>query len=341
MNYTKFFTLFFFICFVFTSCSDCSHSKVKNIKTYAKIFRFDSIFYAINNPKTAENDLNKVKNLDPTFMKIYANQIYNMGYDTLLPVENLFMHINSAQVIETKKRADSIFVNFREVKQKLDLVSKYYKLYYPSRNFPTIKTFYGGFAGFMAWFYDSSSLMVDLDMYLGSNFEAYPTFFPQYKYTYFNPEMLPINITKEIVRREMIPFETEKPKNMLAHIILEAAKFYELTKLMPCEKKPLLFEYTEAQWNWNIKEEKMIWQYIIKEKLLYESDYKTYRALVGEGPNTTRTGVAPNAPPRIGIWTGYQIIKSFFTNNKNVTSVQEMIKNYAPEQILTMAKYKP
>ncbi len=341
MKYTKFFIPFVFILFTWVSCNDCNDNKIKDLDNTAIIFRFDSVFYKINNTQTAFNQLMEIKSMDSVFFNLYLNKVYSMNIEGDLPVELIFKHINSAQNNEIRKRVDSVFGDFSDTRKALDKLSKYYAFYYPQSKFPTIKTFYSGFAGFSAWHYDSLSMMVDLDMYLGENFSAYSLFFPQYKYSFYTPKMLPVNVAKELIRKQMESFEVEKPKNMLAYILIEGAKIYETQKLIPCTPAEDIFEYSKSQLEWNTKEESRIWQYILKEKLLYEADFKIYRPLVGEGPNTIRTGVAEGAPPRIGVWTGFKIIESFFANNKEVANCYEMFRKYKPEDVLAMSKYKP
>lgn len=325
---------------IFNACNDCSNSLVKNIDATAKIVRFDSVFYAINNPKTASEGLINIKKQDEIFFDLYTNKVYDMGIKDSIPVEMLFYHINSMQNKELKKRVDSLFGSMVDERKDLDYLSRYFKYYFPESKFPKITTFYGGFAGFMAWLYNDSSMMVDLDMYLGADFIAYSQFFPQYKSNFFKKDMLVVNISKELVRNELLKFEVSKPKNMLEYIIIEGAKIYQTRQLLPCRPVYDLMEYNKEQWEWNEREEQKIWQYIVKEKLLYESDFKEYRPLVSECPATVRSGVAQGASPRIGVWAGYQIVAAFMENNDNI-SVSEMLQKYKAEDILAMSKYKP
>jgi len=339
MYNTKYIVIVLFA-IIFNACNDCSHSLVKNVEGTAKVVRFDSIFYAIDNPKNASQALQNIRKQDPIFFDLYANKVFDMGISDSLPVELLFYHINSMQNRELKNQVDSLFKNFEEEREALNYLSKYFKYYFPKSTFPKITTFYGGFAGFMAWLYNDSSMMVDLDMYLNADFIAYNQFFPQYKSNFFKRDMLVVNVAKELVRNEFLKFEVSKPKNMLEYIIIEGAKIYQVHQLLPCRPVYDLMEYDQDQWEWNEREEQKIWQYIVKEKLLYESDFKEYRPLVSEGPATVRSGVATGAPPRIGVWAGYQIVTDFMQNNKSI-SVSEMLKQYKAEDILAMSKYKP
>jgi len=345
MIYTK--NIPFFTCWILIalfSCNqlsnECSHDAVNDIPSSAQLYRFDSNFYALNNPKSLAKGLNQIQVLDSNFYSLYLEKIYNINRRETNFDQLIFKHINSAQNQEIRKRVVQEFGDFKVIRADLDLLSRYYKLVYPRRKFPKINTCYSGFAGFMAWIYNDSNMLVDLDMYLGSNFEAYPRFYPQFKFKYYSKDYLVQNIGRELVRREFVFYEKDKPNNMLAMMLIEAAKIYELSRLMPCREEYKLFEYSKEQWEWAKQEEKNIWQYFIKEELLFESEYKEYRPLVGEAPTSIRSGVAEGAPPRIAIFAGYQILKKYLKEIGEVSSFKAL-KNSSPEEILKVAKYKP
>lgn len=322
------------------SCNDCNNRLIKDVKAHGELYRFDSSFYALSNPKSLMEDLGKIRTQDSLFYSIYMEKMYSMDQKNRNFDRNIFRHINSAQNQEIRKRVDQVFGDFKPIRSDLTLLSKYYKLLYPNRVFPKINTCYSGFAGFNAWLYNDSNMLVDLDMYLGSDFEAYPQFYPQFKYKYYTKDYLVQNIGRELVRREFVLFEKDKPNNMLAMMLIEAAKIYELSRLMPCREEHKLFEYSKEQWEWALREEQNIWQYLIKEELLFESDYKEYRSLIGEAPASIRSGVAEGAPPRIAIFAGYRILKKFMKETGGQSSLTVLGK-VSPEEIMKKAKYKP
>ena len=342
MNNTKYIilSLVSLVIFFYTGCNGCDNKAVKNIDATAQIYRFDSLFYSIDKPANLTRSLSQIKSKDPDFYNLYITKLFSMDKEGERFEEVVFSHINSSQNQEIRKRVEIEFGDFKQVQGDLDLLSKYYKLCYSKRKFPKIYTCYSGFAGFMAWLYNDSCLLVDLDMYLGDDFEAYPQFYPQFKFTYYDKDYLAQNVGKELIRTEFMALEKEKPKHMLALMLIEGAKIYELSKLMPCREVAKLFEYTPEQWEWAKREEQNIWKYMIKENLLYESNYKEYRPLVGEAPASLRTGVAQGAPPRIAIFAGYQIVKKFIEES-DVADTYEMFGKYSPEDILKEAKYKP
>lgn len=342
MNNTKYIIvgIIGLVLFLFNGCTSCSHKAIEGIESNLSIYRFDTLFYSINSPSELAPTLEKIKGQEDDFYDLYISKIYSIDPNDLNVDAVIYHHINSAQNQEIRKIISEKMGSFEMLQSELSLLSRYYQLYYPQRKFPQIYTCYSGFAGFMAWLYNDSCMLVDLDMYLGNDFEAYPQFYPQFKFQYFEKEFLAQNVCTELIRREFTNYEKDKPKHMLAFMLIEGAKIYEQSKLMPCREVSKLFEYSPSQWEWAKREERNIWQYLIKENLLYNSDYKEYRPLVGEAPASIRSGVADGAPPRIAIFAGYQIVKKFMEESQ-VMDAYEMFKKYGPEDILKMAKYKP
>ena len=338
MNKTRFFILLLAALSV-VACNDCSHDSVKNIQVEVQWHRFDSSFYSINDPSNLVSQLASIQESDSFFYKLYMQKIYSFPRDESFN-RLVFKHINSAQNQAIKQRIDTLFGNFEEVYEKVELLAKYYKLRYPQHTFPQIHTCYSGFASFMAWLYQDDHLFIDLDMYLGENFEAYKQFFPNYKSKYFKKDFIAQNIGRELIRREYLELERDKPQHMLAMMLIEGAKYYDLKQLFPCRETYHIMEYSKEQWDWLLGEESNIWKYFLKENLLFESDYKEYRPLIGEAPESIRSGVAPGAPPRIASFAGYRICEIIMRDTEFATA-QEMISNYTPEQILKLANYKP
>ena len=267
MNKTIFFISLLFSVGIY-SCNNCNHDLIKGVNTKANWYRFDSSFYSLNETTDFADKLRAIKDDDSMFYDLYLSKLFNINTNDPKALGIIYKHINSAQNQAIRKRVDSLFGDFSKIYKEVDLLAKYFEYYYPERNFPTIHTCYSGIAGFMAWIYTDSSLLLDLDMYLGVDFEAYPQFFPAYKYAYFTQDYIAQNIGKELIRREYLVLEQNKPKNMLEMMLVEAAKVHDLKNIMPCREPYKLMEYTKEQWEWLLAEEPLIWQYFAKENLL-------------------------------------------------------------------------
>jgi hypothetical protein len=71
---------------------------------------------------------------------------------------------------------------------------------------------------------------------------------------------------------------------------------------------------------------------------LYENNLKTIQELTSDGPFTG--AISKDCPPRIAMWMGWQIIKSYLKNNKDV-SLNELMAENDVQKILNKSKYRP
>jgi len=62
--------------------------------------------------------------------------------------------------------------------------------------------------------------------------------------------------------------------------------------------------------------------------------------LLSEGPFTPGLGERTESAPKLGVWTGWQIVRKYMKENKGVTVAQLMAERDA-QKILNLSKYKP
>lgn len=71
---------------------------------------------------------------------------------------------------------------------------------------------------------------------------------------------------------------------------------------------------------------------------MYENDLKILRELTSDGPFTG--AISKDCPPRIAMWVGWQIVKSYMKNNKVVT-LSDLMNETDAQKILSKSKYRP
>ena len=80
-----------------------------------------------------------------------------------------------------------------------------------------------------------------------------------------------------------------------------------------------------------------MWAFFIQNNLLYNADYYKIRSFITEAPTTKGF---KNSPPRMAEWIGWQIVKSYMDNNKNI-SIKDLLNENDAQKILKASKYKP
>ena len=212
---------------------------------------------------------------------------------------------------------------------------KHFKHYFPKRFIPKVVTMMSGFNYSVVTL--DSTIGVGLDMYLGTKNEFYDALgLPLYKKRYMNRD----DIMPDAVRGWLLnefPYTMNK-QDFLSQIVYMGKIMYASDALMPETPDTLKSQFTNLQMQYCVQNEFNVWSYFIAQKLLYTTDQAEIMKFTKDGPFTT--AFSKQAPPRIGYWVGYQIVKKYMKTNPSVTLNQLMDEQDA-QNILAKAKYKP
>jgi hypothetical protein len=180
-------------------------------------------------------------------------------------------------------------------------------------------------------------------MFLGSYGEKfYPALrqsIPQYIARRFTPENVAPRVIEAFVREEMYP-EQDQDRSLLAKMIYNGKILYMMDAFMPEVADTLKIGYTTRQLAWCQENEGGIWAYLLENDLLFNSDYMEIQKYLAEAPFTPGVGENSNSAPKLGLWTGWQIVRKYMDKNPDVT-LQQLMLEKDPQKILTDSKYKP
>ncbi len=98
--------------------------------------------------------------------------------------------------------------------------------------------------------------------------------------------------------------------------------------------------YTGAQLKWCQQFQSKIWAWFLDQNLLYETDYPKIQKYLTEAPFTPGLGEKNESAPKLGIWTGWQIVREYMDKHPEVTLPALMADNDA-QKILNGSHYKP
>jgi hypothetical protein len=185
-----------------------------------------------------------------------------------------------------------------------------------------------------------SLLGIGLDRYLGADCEYYPRL---NIYKYIASRMTPENIVPDCMYgwgASEWDFSALKysADNVLTEIIHEGKLKYFEKCMLPETSDEIIFGFTPDQMKFCRNNESQMWQYLIENNLLFNSDQLTIRKLTGEAPFTGY--FTKESPGRAAVWVGFRIVESFMMKNQG-TKIEEMIKNTDIQGILEKAKYSP
>jgi len=214
------------------------------------------------------------------------------------------------------------------------------KYYYPDKSLPKVYAYFSGFKAQTT--IGDGYFGIGLDMFLGANSRFYPALretFPHYLSRRFTPYYIAPRVVEGIAREDMFP-ENESDKTLLSKMIYAGKVLYFMDHILPNTADTLKIGYTASQIKWCTEFEGQIWGYFLEENLLYETDYQKIQTYVNEAPFTPGLGEHNESAPKLGIWAGWQIVKKYMAEHKEVTLQQLMAQGDA-QKILNESKYRP
>jgi hypothetical protein len=179
-------------------------------------------------------------------------------------------------------------------------------------------------------------MVIGLDMFLGA------------KYKLYKENNIPLYISKFFVKESIVPacvYELAlsnikfKESNVLLDQMIYVGKLlYFSDLLLPNTEDSLKIRYSTKQLDWCKKNEANIWAFMINQKALYSTDPEINKKFMDDAPFTTY--FSKQSPGRIATWIGWQIVRNYMMNNKNI-SLKDLINENNSQKILSLSKYKP
>ena len=306
---------------LFFSCSEDTtklNVDVSPISAKVNIKRFEKIFY------TAKPvDLPKIKK---EFRFLFPHDIDSVWIKKMQDKDEQELFVATQKA----------YPNMDAVKPQLADLFKHVKYYYPKFKEPTIITVNSNVTIEQKTVYADSLLFISLDVFLGKDnkiYQDYPTYLKQN----FTKKQLIVASAKELIKPIVFP---SKDRTFLARIIQEGKKMYALDAYLPEFDDANKMGYSADQLNWIKLNENMIWRYFIEKELLYNTDLTLNRRFIEEAPfSKFYLDIDNESPGQVGVWLGWQIVRSYMKHNKEVSLTDLM--NTKNETIFKESKYKP
>ncbi|MBB1138854.1 gliding motility lipoprotein GldB [Myroides sp. WP-1] len=280
----------------------------------------------------------------------FDQEFYNGKDEDFQSLKAKFPYMFPAGVSDAawlEKKKDTIFQELHEevTKQYKDLGSlpeelkrlfQYIKYYYPEESaHKKLITVISEVDVSVKAIYADTIALVSLDTYLGADHHFYKSF-PTYTHTTFDRAQILPDMAESFVVQKL-------PKSMdrtfLGAMIQKGKLIYAKETLLPSVAKETLLTYTKEQYDWCVANESQVWRYFIDNQLMFDTDGKLAARFIDPAPfSKFYLDIDSESPGRVGVWMGWQIVRSFMENN-NVT-LQELFAMNAKD-IFEKSKYKP
>ncbi len=291
---------------------------VSKIKVTFKVDRFDEAFYT-----ASDADLQKLK-------KEYAI-LFPEDVDDSIWIAKIKNKDEQYLFAQSQK----IFGDFTSEERQLEQLFKHIKYYNPKFKDPNIITHISDLDYQYPVIYADTLLFISLDMYLGANNLVYKSF-PQYLSQNFKKQRLVVDVANDIIEKSYPKVST---RTFLNRMIEEGKRIYLLDCFLPAVSDDLKMGYSVKKMQWAQDNEINVWKYFIENELLYSNDANLNMRFINVAPFSKFYQEADqDSPGRIGIWIGWQIVRSYMENND--VTLQQLLAT-TPEDIFKKSKYKP
>jgi len=324
--------LIFLIGFLFSCNSGAKRPDVSDIDVKVKIQRFEQELFSIK----TNSDLKLVRKRYPEVLPLYSNKVIGLGDSNdsnYMDYLNQFLTDSTMTLV-----ADRVAQNFptlEKEEKELENAFKYLKYYFPEKTIPNC---YSQISGFNQSIVVAKNLVgISLDKYLGKDCEFY-----SYLGTpmYARKNMIPERIVQDVILAYALtefPFQPHKD-DLISNMIYQGKIRYFVQTMMPDKSEADVMKYSQEELVWCEENAELMWGFIIEQKHLFTSEYRTVIKYINDGPFTP--GMPQESPSRTGIWIGWKIVIEYMAKHPKYSIDQLMHENdYA--MLLRESAYQP
>lgn len=313
-----------------------------------RIERFDSALFAIDS-SALEAGLNSLSERYPDFFPAYLSAVLGIFPDDPMAEKAIKSFLGSYHSVY--RQADTVARNFLpSLIPDLEESLQWFRYLVPSFKPDTpfvLTTFIGpmdAYERFPVGDYGdvrtSNGAGIALQFHLGADAALYEQgmlngIFYQYQVRRFTPEMVLVN-TMKILVDDLFPY-TAGGKQLIHEMIEKGKRMYLLKRIMPHTPDSLLLGYTGKQLQGCFDNEGVIWNFFVKNDLLYSIEPAINQQYIKDGPKTPELGEA--SPGYIGLFTGWRIVEAYMSKQENMQLEKMMLT--PPIKILHESGYKP
>ncbi len=253
-------------------------------------------------------------------------------------VQRLFDFITDPPVIELYHDSRDIWGDMGHFKRDIHKALTYYHYHFAPNELPDFYTYISGIDYLLPVKYFDNIVVIGLDAYLGSDYEAYDRLgIPKYMSRWMQPDRLAVDVMLAMADARLS--ETELPySTLLDHMIFHGKRLFFVDCMLPRMPDSLKIAYTGANIEWINNFESYAWMYKLDNDLLYSADHRTINGFTGKAPFTSR--FSNESAPRTGVWLGWQIVREYMRRHPDV-GLQELLAERDSRKILSGARYRP
>ncbi|ALM49701.1 gliding motility protein GldB [Flavobacterium psychrophilum] len=238
-------------------------------------------------------------------------------------------------MLKLKAESEKKYPNLDKLQDDMSAFLQHVKYYFPQLPVPRVVSLITDDTDIKA-VYTPEVVVVPLSLYLGKDNYLYEGL-NKYEIEQYEPSQIMPDIVTSFGYNKIAP---PRDRQLLSLMIYYGKELYLKDALIPETPDNNKIGYTKEQLEWAEANEQEIWKYFVDKKLLFDSDPKLPARFINPAPFSKFYLELDNeSPGRIGQWMGWQIVKAYAENNKNVP-LQDLLAMDA-KTIFDNSKYKP
>lgn len=317
---------------------------VSGIKVQLQVLRFEQDLFNMDTTDM-NRSMDQLSRKYPLFLGDMLGNVLGLPRsDSALPILKSFIASYRPVYMATQ----AAFKDFSSYQQAIEKGLQFTAHYFPEYKLPQqLITFIGPmdalFTGSTASYGDvmtQSGPAIGLQLHLGMNSDVYKAGLESgityaYQVRRYTPETIPVNVMKNIVD-DMFPYKADGAA-LIEQMIEKGKRLYVLDQLMPYTADSLKIGYTKAQLELCDEHEADIWNFFVKNELVYSIEPTINKEYIEDGPKTQVLG--EGVPGYLGLYVGWQIVKTWMKKQGKLP-MQELMRKDA-RALFNEAGYKP
>ena len=320
------------------------------MKKYILVFTTALLAFSCKNENAVEEKIAAVP-VDKITIERFDDIFYNSTPASLPAVKQRFPYLFPAgnpDTVWTNKLSNPLLQELhKEVDKKFpknnavlqdELASfiQHVKYYYPQAATPKVVTLISEMDYENRAIYADTLAIISLDLYLGKEHRFYVDF-PKYQREQFEPSQIMPDLASAFSLGKIAP---PRDHTLLSLMVYYGKELYLKDMLLPSVPDYNKIGYSKEQLEWSFANESEMWRYFVENKLFYSTDPKLPTRFINPAPfSKFYLGFDNESPGRLGQWLGWQIVRAYMDNNKNVTLHQLLATD--AKTIFDNSKYKP
>ena len=329
----------FFLFLIFFQCFACQQGKGSgqqpdsiSSEPSLQIRRFDKLLYNwLLQPQQSLPD--KLSTEYQPFWEIYTNNIIEVGSPNDANIgEKVQTFFADNDLFSLYTSAENAYDSIADIELELGKAFNDLQLYFPEKQLPVLYMHVSGLN--QSVIVGEDFLSLSIDKYLGEDYPLY--------YKYYGK-----HVRRNMIRTRIVPdyltgwfyseFDMGPENRLIDHMIYQGKILYALQVILSDIPDVVLFGFSQQELDRCLENEKEIWNYILKNKHLYTTDYLIISKYMNEAPHSAF--FSDDYPSRIGSFLGFRIVSQYMNKNKKVT-LSDLLHQQNNQQILSKSKYK-